>query len=177
LSKTITVFGSSRPKPGEEEYEIAYELGRLLAKNKFNVCTGGYLGIMEAVSKGASGSGVDIIGITIKNWNKSANLFLTKEIKCDSLFDRITKLINTGDAFIILQGGTGTLLELAAVWELANKDLMNPKPVASHSPMWKEIVSIINKQMTKEGRDTNLVKSFDTIEKIVGYVLETLNVK
>ena len=167
MNKTITIFGSSRPKPGEEEYETAFRLGKLLAENDFNVCTGGYYGIMEAVSKGASGNGVEIIGITIKDWDKKGNEFLSKEIKCDNLFERINKLIETGDAFVILQGGTGTLLELAAVWELANKDLMIKKPVVCHSSMWQGIVSIMNLQMEKEGRSTEIVKTFESVEGIV----------
>ena len=175
MNKTITVFGSSRPKPGEEEYNTAHQLGKLLAENKFNVCTGGYYGIMEAVSKGASGNGVEVIGITIKDWDKKGNQFLTKEIKCDTLFERITELIKIGDAFIILQGGTGTLLELSAVWELVNKDLINLKPVACHSSMWQGIVSIMNLQMEKEGRSTDLVKAFESVEDIVDYI--TLSLK
>ena len=175
MKKTITVFGSSRPKRGEEKYETAFKLGKLLAENNFNVCTGGYYGIMEAVSKGASGNGVEIIGITVKDWNKSANQFLTKELKCDTLFERITKLIEIGDAFIILEGGTGTLLELSAVWELANKDLMNLKPVACHSSMWQGIVSIMNLQMEKEGRSTNLVKTFESIEELVNKIKDQLS--
>ena len=175
MNKTITVFGSSRPKPGEEEYNTAHQLGKLLAENKFNVCTGGYYGIMEAVSKGASGNGVEVIGITVKDWDKKGNQFLTKEIKCDTLFERITELIKIGDAFIILQGGTGTLLELSAVWELVNKDLINLKPVACHSSMWQGIVSIMNLQMEKEGRSTDLVKAFESVEDIVDYI--TLSLK
>ena len=167
MNKTITIFGSSKPKPGEEEYDTAFRLGKLLAENNFNVCTGGYYGIMEAVSKGASGNGVEVIGITIKDWDKKGNEFLSKEIKCDNLFERINRLIETGDAFIILQGGTGTLLELAAVWELANKDLMIKKPVVCHSSMWQGIVSIMNLQMEKEGRSTEIVKTFESVEGIV----------
>ncbi len=177
MGKTVTIFGSSRPKYGEEEYETAFKLGKLLAKNNFNVCTGGYYGIMEAVSKGAFGNDVDVTGITVKDWDKRANAFLTKEIKCNTLFERITKLIETGDAFIILQGGTGTLLELATVWELANKDLMFPKPVACHSSMWQGIVSIMNLQMQKEERKTDLVQTFDSVEMILGYISEALIVK
>ena len=177
MNKTITVFGSSRPKPGEEEYEIAYNLGKLLAENKFNVCTGGYYGIMEAVSKGASGNGVEVIGITVKDWDKKGNKYLTKEIKCDSLFERINKLIESGDTYIVLQGGTGTLLELAAVWELANKDLMMLKPIVCHSSMWQGIVSIMNLQMEKEERSTDLVKAFESIEDIVKYIISSISDK
>ena len=97
--------------------------------------------------------------------------FVTREIKCDTLFERINKLIEAGDGYVILQGGTGTLLELAAVWELSNKGLMNHKPVACHSSMWEEIVSVMNKQMKLEGRDDNIVRAFNTVEEIVSYLV------
>lgn len=172
--KTITIFGSSKPIEGEDEYKIAYELGRLLGEKKINVCTGGYCGIMEAVSKGAVEEGGEAIGVTIVSWERKGNDFLTKEIKCSSLFERLNKLIETGDAYIILQGGTGTLLELAAVWELTNKGVMAHKPIACHSSMWQGIISIMNVQMKKEGRSTELVRSFENVEEIVTYLVEQL---
>ena len=51
--KIVTVFGSSRPKAGDAEYEEARELGKLLAKCEFAVCSGGFGGVMEGVSRGA----------------------------------------------------------------------------------------------------------------------------
>ena len=172
--KTITIFGSSKPIEGEDEYKIAYELGRLLGEKKINVSTGGYCGIMEAVSKGAVEEGGEAIGVTIISWQRKGNDFLTKEIKCSSLFERLTKLIEIGDAYIILQGGTGTLLELAAVWELTNKGVMDHKPITCHSSMWQGIISIMNVQMKKEGRSTELVRSFENVKEIVTYLLEHL---
>jgi uncharacterized protein (TIGR00725 family) len=59
MAKTITVFGSSKPVAGDEQYLKGYELGKKLGENGFNVCTGGFNGIMEAVSKGANEMGVD----------------------------------------------------------------------------------------------------------------------
>jgi len=174
MNKTITVFGSAKPTEGEEQYKTAYLLGRLLAENGFNVCTGGFNGIMEAVSKSVRESNKEAIGVTVKDWGKSPNKYLTKEIKCDTLFDRIKKLIEMGDGFIILQGGTGTLLELASVWELSNKGMMDHKPIACYSSMWQGIVSIMNLQMEKEGRDTGLVKVFESIGEIVEYLTFSL---
>jgi len=171
VQKTITVFGSSKPDETDEQYKLAYELGVLLAKNGFDVCTGGFFGIMEAVSKGAVENGGEAIGVTVNNWGPDGNKYLTKEIKCNSLFERINKLIETGNGFVILQGGTGTLLELAAVWELSNKGIMDNKPIACHSSMWKEITSVMNEQMKLEGRDADLVKSFNTIGEIVNYLV------
>ncbi len=112
------------------------------------------MGTMEAVSKGANENGAEVIGVTVDIWSSDPNKFITKEIKCENLLDRVNKLIELGDAFIVLQGGTGTLLELAAVWELSNKGLMDHKPILCHSSMWQGIVSIMNIQMKKEGRET-----------------------
>jgi uncharacterized protein (TIGR00730 family) len=172
--KTITIFGSSKPKEDEDEYKLAYELGRLLGKQNFDVCTGGYYGIMEAVSKGAVEVGSDSTGVTVKGWERKGNSFLTNEIKCSSLFERLNKLIEIGDGYIILQGGTGTLLELAAVWERANKGAMDHKPIACHSSMWQGIISIMNIQMRKEGRSTELVRAFENPEEIIAYLLDHL---
>jgi predicted Rossmann-fold nucleotide-binding protein len=38
----VTVFGSSRPREGDADYEEARVLGRALAKHGFSVCSGGY---------------------------------------------------------------------------------------------------------------------------------------
>ena len=158
--KTITVFGSSLPAEGDEEFETALQLGRLLAQKNFNICTGGYRGIM--------------IGVTVDLWNVKPNKYLTKEIKCDSLFERISKLIETGDAYVILQGGTGTLLELSVVWELMNKNLLKRKPVVCYSQMWKEIVLIMERQIEKGNRQTGLIKPCENINAMVDYLCESL---
>lgn len=174
MNKTITVFGSSQPREGEEEYKTAYKLGSMLAKNGFNVCTGGFLGTMEAVSKGANENGSEVIGITVNFWSSNPNRFITKEIKCKTLMERVNKLIELGDAFVVLQGGTGTLLEFAAVWEFSNKGLMDHKPILCYSSMWQGVVSIMNMQMKKENRNTELVKTFENIEDIVSYLSSKL---
>ena len=61
--KQITVFGSSRCKEGDSEYEFAESVGSLIGKYGHNVATGGYQGTMEAVSKGAAKQGVKVIGV------------------------------------------------------------------------------------------------------------------
>lgn len=175
MKKIVTVFGSSIPVYGEEQYSAAEKLGELLALKGFDVCSGGNLGIMEAVSKGAVNHGAKAIGITVDSVGFTSNKFLTEHVVCASLFERITKLVQYGDGYVILQGGTGTLLELAAVWELMNKEMLTIKPVACHSTMWKEIVKIMNDQLRKENRLTDLVKCFHSVEDIVEYLAKTLS--
>jgi uncharacterized protein (TIGR00730 family) len=167
MNKTITIFGSSIPGEDDEQYKFAYKLGASLAKNGFNICTGGYGGIMEAASKGAYDNAGFIYGVTIDLWNKDPNPYITVEVREQKLFERITKLLELGDAYIILQGGTGTLLEFAAVWEFANKNLQQPKPIICHSTMWKEIVNVMNKQMALEKRKKDLIKCCNSVDEIV----------
>jgi uncharacterized protein (TIGR00730 family) len=171
MNKTITIFGSSAPAEDSIQYKYAYQLGALFAQNGFNICTGGYKGIMEAASKGAFDNGGLAYGVTIDLWKSEPNPYITIEIREAKLFERITKLIELGDAYVILQGGTGTFLEFAAVWEYANKNLQQPKPILCHSNMWKEIVGVMNKQMKIENRRTDLIKCIDSAEEIVEYLL------
>lgn len=167
MERTITIFGSSIPKPGEEQYEFAYQLGLRLAEEGFNICTGGYAGIMEAASKGAYDKGGLVYAVTVDHWNSKPNPYITIEVRGKKLFERIEKLIEMGDAYVVLQGGTGTFLELAAVWEFANKKLQPEKPIVCYSSMWKEIVSIMNRQMNYEGRRTDLVKIAENVNEII----------
>ena len=169
MKKIITIFGSAKPTDNDEQYLIAYNLGKELALNGFDICTGGFNGIMKAASKGAIEGGAQTFGVTVDLWGGKANEYVTKEIRCNSLLERIQKLIELGDGFIILQGGTGTMLELAAVWEYINKGLMETKPIVCHSSLWKSIVHEMNQQMKFEGRSTDLVKSFNSVEQIVSY--------
>jgi uncharacterized protein (TIGR00730 family) len=175
MNKTITVFGSSQPKEGEKEFETAYNLGASLARSKFNVCTGGFQGIMNAVSKGAVENGGEAVGITVDLWTAAPSIYLTREVKCSTLFERILKLVEYGDAYVVLQGGTGTLLELAVVWEMMNKKMLTEKPIVCHAVMWKEIVKIIEKQLQHENRTTRFVECFDNVEEIVNYLIKKID--
>jgi len=172
MNKTITIFGSSVPPEDDAQYKIAYQLGAELAKQGFSICTGGYSGIMEASSRGAYDNGGFVYGVTIESWEKAPNSYITVEVREQKLFERITKLLELGDAYIILQGGTGTFLEFAAVWEYANKNIQHPKPIICHSNMWKEIVEVMNNQMNLENRSTDLIKCYDSVDEIVEYLKE-----
>jgi uncharacterized protein (TIGR00730 family) len=139
-TRTITVFGSSRPCESEDEYAVARELGTELAKKGFSVCTGGYGGVMEAVSRGACDAGGRAIGITTRFFKASPNKWLDKEIRVKTWRDRLFELIDRGEGYVICAGGTGTLVELAVVWEMMNKGVMVKKPVIILGDFWKPVI-------------------------------------
>jgi hypothetical protein len=128
---------------------------------------------MEAASRGAAEAGGEALGITVSAFPHSNN-YLTKRIECTTLFERITKLIEYGEAYIILQGGTGTLLELSAVWELINKGLLPPKPAAAHSPLWSGIIPLMEEQIISERRKPGLIKVFHDHIAMTKYIISEL---
>ncbi len=151
--KIVVVFGSATPQPGSEEYDNAYAIGKALARAGFEICNGGYGGTMEAAAKGAKDSGGATYGVTASVFKGTANRWIDKEIREQSHIDRLMKLVAFGDAYVILPGGTGTLLELAAVWELMNKGMLQQKPTIIVGSFWESLVKTMNDRLLLEGRD------------------------
>ncbi len=145
ITKIITVFGTSKAKSGDSVFEIAETLGRLLAENGFTLANGGYGGTMLAGAKGAVEAGGTVIGVTCTAFKRGkANEYVTKEISTASLEQRLGKLIELGDAYIVLAGGTGTLLELADVWEHKNKGFANAdKPIILIGAFWRPLLEMM----------------------------------
>lgn len=143
--KTITIFGTAKAKLGEPAYTLAYETGRLLARVGFSIANGGYGGTMLAAAKGAVEAGGHTIGVTCSAFEDSKpNEYIASEIITASLDERLDALIKLGQAYIVLPGGTGTLLELAKVWELKNKGFIKEdKPIILVGGFWKPLVDLI----------------------------------
>jgi len=142
--KTITVFGTGRAGPGDSAYELAYETGKMLAQAGFTIANGGYGGTMLAAAEAAAEAGGEIIGVTCSAFKGKPNEYISREIVADSLDERLDTLIKLGQGYVVLPGGTGTLLELAKVWELKNKGFLEAdKPIILVGGFWKPLVDLI----------------------------------
>jgi uncharacterized protein (TIGR00730 family) len=137
----VTVFGGAQPKEGSTEYEEARELGRLVAERGHAVLTGGYMGTMEAVSRGASEAGGHVIGVTcidIEEWRGAApNQWIKEERRKKSLIERLQTLIEGCDAAIALPGGAGTLTEISLMWNLMIVESLPPRPLTLVGSGWQ----------------------------------------
>ncbi len=139
----ITVFGSSRPQLGDRECEEARALGRALAMRSFAVCTGGYGGVMEAVSRGAREAGGHTLGVTAEVFRDHANEWVQEEVRVKTWQERLFALIERGHGYVACRGGTGTLVELAVVWEMINKGVMQAKPFVVLGEFWQPILTCV----------------------------------
>jgi uncharacterized protein (TIGR00725 family) len=151
MKNVISVFGSSRPREGEPEYIEAREVGRALAMEGFVVCNGGYGGIMEASARGAKEVGGTTIGVTVETFTRTANSWIDREIRKPALPGRIAVLVDSADGYVILKGGTGTLLELAYVWEFINKKFIEEKPIVILGDFWTKVVETLKDELLWEG--------------------------
>ena len=149
----VSVFGSSRPTENDVEYNEARALGRALAEKGFAICTGGYAGTMEAVLRGAKDAGGKTYGVTSDAFPKAkANAWVDVEVRVGTWQERLFEIIRLGDGFAACKGGTGTLAELAVVWEMMNKSVMETKPVVAVGDFWKPILDCV---MQVESNGTN----------------------
>jgi uncharacterized protein (TIGR00725 family) len=149
----VTVFGSARVRRGSSEYDEAYDLGCALAARGLVVCSGGYGGVMEAVSRGAREAGGEAIGVTARAFRARANAWISNEVRVASWQQRLFELVRRGSGYVVCRGGPGTLVELAVVWEMLNKGMMRAKPLALLGPFWLPVIEQV-KQAEAAGRSS-----------------------
>ncbi len=146
MIERVTVFGGSQPKPGDPAYQDALELGYLLAQAGYTVLNGGYIGSMEAVSRGANQAGGKVIGVTcdeVEAWRPvKANHWVTEEWHYHTLQERLFALVHNADAYLALPGGVGTLVELSLTWNLLITGVLLPRPLVLVGPGWNSAVNI-----------------------------------
>jgi len=139
----VSVFGGSQPKEDSSAYAEARELGRLLAERGHIVLTGGYIGVMEAVSRGAREAGGHVIGVTcedIEAWRPiKANAWVVEEIRVKTLIERLHTLIHESDAALALPGGAGTLAEISVMWNLMIVESLHRRPLILIGDGWQSV--------------------------------------
>jgi len=167
--KIITIFGSGKSNEADGDYKLAFELGKELAQAGFTIANGGYGGTMKAAAKGASKAGGDVIGVTCRVFGANANQYVTKQLSTDGLDERLEKLIEVANAFVVLPGSTGTLLELAKVWEFKNKGFLQPdKPVIIVGEFWEPLIALI---AARDSQTRKYLKLLDSAEEVKKYLL------
>ncbi len=145
----VSVFGSSQPKEGSTAYAEAQELGELLAQRGHIVLTGGYIGTMEAVSRGAVEAGGHVIGVTcedIENWRHvGANAWVKEEWHKQTLMERLEALITGCEAALALPGGPGTLTEISLTWNLMIIGSLHRRPLILIGSGWQNALDQVYK--------------------------------
>jgi uncharacterized protein (TIGR00730 family) len=171
LSTPIAVFGSSEPVPGEPAYELAERVGSLLGGAGYPVVTGGYGGVMEAASRGATAAGGRAIGVTCATFeDRAPNVYLTEVHEGADLHDRTRQLIDLARGFVVLEGKAGTLAELAFLWALQRAGCLGTRPVVLLGDSYRNLLAVLERSVILEPeqlKSTRLASSPEEVLRMI----------
>lgn len=151
--KNVAFFGDADLPETDKTYKDAYEIAKIMAENGYTIVNGGGPGVMDASTQGAEAVRGDTLSVTF--YPEDATGFegrylrntTDQEIKTSNYLERMFKLIEHADAFIMFKGGTGTISELGAAWVLAKLYIGHHKPFILYGSFWIEIIDAIRKNM------------------------------
>lgn len=174
--KIISVFGSHTPEPKSPVYEQGRFLGNLLARAGYAVATGGYSGVMAAVSQGASEGGGYVLGVSSSRIeqmrNAQLNHWVNEEVRYESLEERVLHLVKCNDGMIVLPGGVGTLSEFALAWNFIQVHEMLPRPLVLLGGMWRELIAAFARPEYVTAEHLAMLQMVETPEMAVAYIAD-----
>ena len=115
-NRNIAVIGARNCD--DRLYRIAEETGNILAESGYTIICGGLGGVMEAVCKGAKAANGLTIGILPGDNPEEANPYIDMAIATGMGISRNLIIIRSSIGVIAINGGFGTLSELAFALQL-----------------------------------------------------------
>ena len=170
--RIVTIFGGAKCGESDTEYSQARRVGELLADAGYTICTGGYLGVMEAASRGAHERGGRVLGITMNQFKAEPNRFLTDKVATAHFYERLQLLITRSVGFIAIRGGMGTVTELSLVWNKIQTRVIGPRPLVLLGDCWPPIVREWQKHLVVSDADVALLDFAATPEEAVAIINE-----
>jgi uncharacterized protein (TIGR00730 family) len=169
----VGVMGSARLGETSLWWARARTLGGLLAEAGFAVVTGGYGGLMAAVSRGAHEHGGQVIGLPMRHWKGlEPNPWNGALRWSESYATRLGHLLAC-DAVIAMPGGIGTLAEMAVVWSALQTE-QRPIPLVLVGECWPPVMQVLRDQLVIGDLDLALLRVVETPEEAVAVVLAGL---
>jgi len=179
----VTIFGSARLQPGTVAYEGVKQLAAELARMGCDIMSGGGPGLMQAANEGALS--VDpkalhrSVGIRVDlPFEQAVNPFVGQMYEHRTFFSRLHHFMIISDAFIVVPGGIGTLLEMSLAWQLLQVRKLYNTPLVLVGKMWPELVDWGRRFMLQEGSelasgpDFTIPHCVNTMEEAVALIRE-----
>jgi len=137
----VTIFGSARAKPGTYVYDEVKRVAAALAEMGCDIITGGGPGLMQAANEGATAANAPernrSVGIRVDlPFEQEVNPFVEQAFEHKTFFTRLHHFVLTSDAFVVVPGGIGTVLELTMIWQLLQVKHVHDTPLARCGRIW-----------------------------------------
>lgn len=170
--RMITIFGGSKCGHDTTEYREALDLGRQLAEAGFTICTGGYLGVMEAASRGAREAGGRVMGIVMNQFKAEPNRYLTDKVASDHFYDRLQNLVTRSVGFVALRGGMGTVTEISLVWNKLQTGVIARRPLVLLGDCWPAVLSAWRDNLAVSDDDVSLLDLASDADQAASIIFE-----
>lgn len=126
--RSIAVFAAGQKGIDQIYRDSAYQTGKLIAENGFNLINGGGFGLMAETARGVREAGGYVIGVGLREVEEK-NEYNDKYYERIGIHSRQSTLMTLADAFIALPGGMGTLYEIVEIMELKKLGEEESEPV------------------------------------------------
>ena len=138
----VAIFGSARAQPGTFVYDEVKRTAAAFAAMGCDIVTGGGPGLMQAANEGAKSAGAPgSVGIRIElPFEQNANPFVEQAFTHETFFTRLHHFVLASDAFVVVPGGIGTVLEMLMIWQLLQVRHIKDVPLILVGKMWKGLV-------------------------------------
>lgn len=171
--KNIAFFGDADISAADETYIAAFDVAESLAKEGYVIVDGGGPGVMEAATSGAKKGEGKTIAVTFDPVNapgfegKYVGNVTDKEVVTTNYIERMFKLMEYGDAFIIFKGGSGTMSEFGTAWVLAKLYYGHHKPFILFGDFWIPIIDAIRDNMNIDAKEYSVFEICKTKEEVL----------
>jgi len=155
--RIVTIFGGSKCAENTPEYREARDVGARLAEAGFTICTGGYLGVLEAASRGAREKGGRVFGIVMNQFKHEPNRYLTDKVATNHFYERLQNLITRSVGFVALRGGMGTVTEVSLVWNKLTTGVIGRRPLVLIGECWKPVVAAWKEHLAVSDADISFL--------------------
>lgn len=176
--KNIAFFGFADFPKNSRNYQEAFGAAQLLAKSGYTIVNGGGPGIMDAATQGAESVSGETLAITFSPQDAPGfeGRYLAnradKEIKTSNYIDRMFKLLEHADCFMIFKGGSGTISEWGTAWVLGKIYYPHHKPFILYGQHWHKIIDTLKKEMKLRPVELKVFKIVDKETELIPTLIE-----
>jgi len=176
IIKKVAIFGDAEAKKTDQHFIDAYNTSKLLAQNGYTIVNGGGGGVMLAATLGAKevGGKVEIVILDPKKkpanfegYNKENHDLADKIYSTLSYPERLNKLIEVGETFVIFNGGVGTLSEIGLSWQMAKFDFGHHEPLIFFGDQMNSVIEELVKSLNYDSIEKKLYEIVLTPEDVL----------
>lgn len=173
IIKNIAFFGDANIEESDPAYIDAYEIAKMLGGEGFTIVNGGGPGVMNASTQGAEAVEGETISVTFSPQDapgfegRYLGNVTDLEIKTSNYIERMFKLLEHADIFIIFKGGSGTISEFGTAWVLAKIYYGHHKPFILYGTFWRELIDTIVKTMNIDEQELDAFRIVDKREDVL----------